>query len=1149
MESQDTLTVIAQEIGTVFLPVHDALQTPENFVDFMRTLGWDFSAPIPLFNELKPVLKVLSEMVENEEFDASTVVQLTGQIKNIVAAIKNLSSASPASFPSTIDPTAFASEFPQQLLEFLMVEYLLNDQAKIGAVFQAVGIIRVSEVAASGKRLAYHKKEIAWNDLGNFFNDPKAVFANAYNWGSDTFKTQYFRDAIFKLGSALDLPFSQELLHPDVQALIENGISIPSDIFPFAFKIVLLESNNPDMEYSVGIAFQTLPKAGSKLPGFAIIPMASGSMEEIIELTANLNLLIELGFDLSSGLAVFVRPNELAIKTDIIGSTSGENPPSALKLKVGLAYQSADGKPTIIFGKENETRLEFLSYAAKVGAKVASDGNNELFLENELKGGKLVIKAGENDGFLNTILPEDGLQGIFDVLLGWSSTHGIYFEGSGGLEIALPVHIDLTLIEVNGITIALKPGPGGIPIELGANFKANLGPLVATVENIGLKSTFSFPSDNSGNLGPVNYAMDFKPPNGVGLSVDVGVVKGGGYLFFDYDKGEYAGALELTFSEIVSLKAIGVINTKMPDGSPGFSLIIIITAEFGTGIQLGFGFTLLGVGGLVGLNRTMRLDALAEGVRTGSVEGIMFPTNVVENAPRIISDLKKFFPIYQGKFLIGPMAKLGWGTPTLISISLGIIIEIPGNIAILGILKIALPTEEAALIVLQVNFIGAIEFDKERLWFFASMYDSRVLFITLEGEMGLLVGWGAESNFVSSVGGFHPAFNPPALPFPNPVRISFNILNQPLAKIRVMGYFAVTSNTAQFGARAELFFGFSALKVEGHIGFDALFQFSPFYMIIQVSASLSVKVFGIGFFSIKLKMSLEGPTPWKAHGTASISLFFFDIDVDIDVTWGEKKDTTLPPISVMPLLVAEYEKQENWKALIPASSNLLVTLGKVDALEELVLHPIGSLQLSQRAIPLNLTLDKLGSQKPDDANLFTLETGAPDLSKIRTLEEKFAIAQFKDLKDAEKLSSPSFQNIEGGLELSVSGEQFKTGKCVKRHIRYELITIDSNFERHALKFFGFIKSLFVNFLRGNTVAKADISFRSAQKMQPFAQKITIQDPGFAVANMADNKMFGGTAQFSSHAQAKEYMNLQIALNPQLSGALHVLPNHEINPAA
>ena len=55
-----------------------------------------------------------------------------------------------------------------------------------------------------------------------------------------------------------------------------------------------------------------------------------------------------------------------------------------------------------------------------------------------------------------------------------------------------------------------------------------------------------------------------------------------------------------------------------------------------------------------------------------------------------------------------------------------------------------------------------------------------------------------------SVGGFHPQFTPPPLPFPNPKRVSLNILNHSNARIQVMGYFAITSNTAQFGARAEL---------------------------------------------------------------------------------------------------------------------------------------------------------------------------------------------------------------------------------------------------------------------------------------------------------------------------------------------------------
>jgi len=187
-----------------------------------------------------------------------------------------------------------------------------------------------------------------------------------------------------------------------------------------------------------------------------------------------------------------------------------------------------------------------------------------------------------------------------------------------------------------------------------------------------------------------------------------------------------------------------------------------------------------------------------------------------------------------------------------------IIIEIPGNIAIIGVLKVALPEERVPILVLQVNFVGAIEFDKKRAWFFAAMFESRILFMTIEGEMGVLVSWGDDANFVVTVGGFHPTFNPPPLPFPEPKRIAISILNTSVAKIRVEGYFAITSNTAQFGANAELYFGVSAFGIDGHITFDALFRFSPFYFIISISASLSVKVFGIGLFSVRMRGSLEG---------------------------------------------------------------------------------------------------------------------------------------------------------------------------------------------------------------------------------------------------------------------------------------------------
>ena len=125
---------------------------------------------------------------------------------------------------------------------------------------------------------------------------------------------------------------------------------------------------------------------------------------------------------------------------------------------------------------------------------------------------------------------------------------------------------------------------------------------MAVVENIGVKLIISFPN-GGGNLGPANFELGFQPPNGVGLTINAGAVSGGGYLFFDFEKEEYAGALELNIANIVNAKAIGLITTKMPDGSKGFSMLIIISAEFNPAFQVGYGFTLIGVGGLLGLEQ------------------------------------------------------------------------------------------------------------------------------------------------------------------------------------------------------------------------------------------------------------------------------------------------------------------------------------------------------------------------------------------------------------------------------------------------------------------------------------------------------------------------------------------------------------------
>jgi hypothetical protein len=130
----------------------------------------------------------------------------------------------------------------------------------------------------------------------------------------------------------------------------------------------------------------------------------------------------------------------------------------------------------------------------------------------------------------------------------------------------------------------------------------------------------------------------------------------------------------------------------------------------------------------------------------------------------LIGDIKRIFPPRDGRFLVGPMAKLGWGTPTLISLSVGLILEIPRPLfAFVGVLHMALPTEDVPILHLQVSFAGSIDFESGRLQFDASLYDSRVLTFTLSGDMALRVYWKDNANFLLSVGGFHPAYTPPPM--------------------------------------------------------------------------------------------------------------------------------------------------------------------------------------------------------------------------------------------------------------------------------------------------------------------------------------------------------------------------------------------------
>lgn len=1042
---------------------------------------------------------------------AATSVQLGDSIRQAANADASLSAAQKTHFSDSVD------DFFARLTELMVIRSLERQLPQMAAILDLAGFfVKTVEPGIPGDATAppHVRRELNLNRLVTLFQDPGEYAKELYGWGDPAFN-----------GTALLSKVKVFLQTYEIPAfLIDPG------------------GGQPPILESILFALQANTSVSPPGLGFELRIPATYEVERPFVLRDPWSLLARFKGSFAAGLRGLIQVDDFQVQP----------PTGTVDVTVGaFLVGERPGKALQIIGLPGGTRLEVAKVTGGLEAKATLDiatgtAAVEPIATIALEKMKLVISLSGGDGFLKNAIPASAIEAEFS-LTGKLSKAGFAVTGSGQIEVLMPTHIVLGPLEITSICFVAKLfNPDPVKLELSAGLKFSLGPLVAVVERMGVTGTFKLPPAGDGSAGPVDFVLGFKPPEGVGLSINAGAVRGGGYLFFNHDKHEYAGIMQLSILEMISITAITLITTRMPDGSDGFSLLVIITVEFTPGIQLGMGFALIGLGGLLGLNRTMMLEPLMQGVKSGTVNSIMFPQgDIIANAPRIISDLQAIFPPYKGKFLIGPMAKLGWGTPTLISVSLGIIIEIPGNIAILGVLRMVLPTADEAVLNLQVAFAGAIEFDKKRLFFFASLFESRILFMTLDGGMGLLLGWGNDAAFVFTVGGFHPRFTPPPLPFPSPQRLSICILNEANAMVRIETYFAVTSNTVQLGAKAELRFGFDDFGIEGGFGFDALFRFSPFYFIIEVNVSLKLNVFGLDVLTVRIELSLEGPTPWRARGTGHVSLLFFEISADFDVTWGDSAETTLPPVAVLALLSAELDKRESWTVALPAGNRLLVSLrGLNETAGELVMHPLGVLRVSQRLVPLSLTIDKLGTQKPNDAKRFDLVVAGGGLAKKADARERFAMAQFLNMDDAAKLSRPSFEPGNGGIELGASGADRATSHMARRVLRYEVILIDGEFKRHQKKS-TFSVGLFELQLAGSAITKNDLSASRRRKLDPFgADKVKVTDETYVVAHGDTNKTYSAASSFGSEAEARDHLTRLSASDPTAAKSLHVIPSAE-----
>jgi hypothetical protein len=691
----------------------------------------------------------------------------------------------------------------------------------------------------------------------------------------------------------------------------------------------------------------------------------------------------------------------------------------------------------------------------------------------------IVIDGASVDGFMRKLLGGRPIRRVISVAFGYDSQLGFIsqihtppstdaagaeppFDSSGRagpptLEATLPLGGGGLLgINVHEIVIRVASRSATAPetgwaaaVGLLVSFSTQLGPVYLRVDRLGLAATADTmtPADER-NLRVVEAGVGVAPPLGIAIHVETGPVSGGGSIQHDPATGDYVGVLVLRLGQRVTLTCIGLVSTKGRDGADESSLIVIGTVEH-LDLQAGF-VTFDGFGLMYVADRRIDVAAVRAALPTGQLRHILFPADPVKHVPELVSALRTFFPVQPGVHSYGILVKLyfGAGHP-IIRADLALLLERDSvadrsRLLVLGRISSALPQDEDAMLRLNLDVVGVFDLDSGAMALDAVLYESNLCGrFVLTGAAAFRRAKG--EGFALAVGGFNPRFRPPT-GFPVVPRVTIALTTGDNPKLIAEAYFALTSNTVQFGARASLYAAAYGFSIEGYVGFDVLIQLWPPHFIADFQAGVQLKRGSRNLFKIDVRGTLEGPIPLRVAGKATFGILWWDYTVGFDrVLVGGSGDVITETLDVVAEVVTRLADRTSWRTELPPAASQLVGLRSTPVGDALLLHPLGRLEVRQGVVPLNLErdIDRVGAFVPSGDRRFAVTSAAVGGSAATTepVFDDFPDGHFFELTDAERLSAPAFVRREAGVAFGADEYRTDTGAAAPSPVGYTEITV------------------------------------------------------------------------------------------------------------
>ncbi len=748
-------------------------------------------------------------------------------------------------------------------------------------------------------------------------------------------------------------------------------------------------------------------------------------------------------------------------------------------------------------------------------------------LPNKIKINDITIKTGDRE---NT----------YDLEMAWPGGAKIGGNTEAGFSGYIPWNqaSEDPKISLDGIKLSIENVADANGLEFSAEFQKlilKLSILEGRFDGMGMGMIVTKPEDIAeANVGGLKIDLSFVKPKGIGITMGSPGKKVyvSGYLYIDEERGRFAGylSIKLNLKKKLALDAIGVYTTKYPDGTEGNSFLGLITMELPKPIPLALGFSLAKVGGMVGINRDLDGTAMVQGVRNGSLQNMFFPEINLNTFDNILVALESFFPIEKGRHTFAIVFGLKYSAALTLDLALMISIPSPLVFGIAGILRI----ERGKKLNLNAAFLILVDLGKKLISIDASIFDSTIGKIRVEGDLAARIGWGDNRQFLISIGGFHPNYSTDEFVLPELKRVRLIIKDEERLKLMGAAYVAVTSNAVMFGARVDLLYIHKngKLKVEAYAGLDILFVFNPFRFEVDIYIGAAIFWKEKPIFSISLGLYLKGPGKWHAKGHAELVILKLKLKAKFDKQFGDEDNEAIETINPWAYLRDELEKDENWYSSSPMDES--VTRRELPETEtEIVVSTDGTVRVDQLAVPLDITLEKIGENKVTNFSKFnisgaTLKADVANGSNqdlpvnVIPKEDYFAPANYKKLSDKEKLEGKSYELMKSGVDISAAESWVVSSHQIAPPIGYDHVysyDTDNEPPRNMV----YQKGSNVNRPNSGDYGKTTKFRKSARRFKN--KKVRITKPIYDIVDQSS----GGTVIYSSKSKTavKERIATQI----------------------